>query len=85
MKHHHIYKLLIAAGHCPGKAAEIILNAQRGQLRARQWIGAILEASPCPHGVNECSLLGSKSFSRLRLGFFSAHSAGRFFSLPLEL
>lgn len=41
MRYSHIYKMLIRAGHSAMRAAEIVLDAKRGQPRARQWIFTI--------------------------------------------
>lgn len=38
MKHICVYKLLRLHGHSPPKAAEILLDAQRGDVWALQWI-----------------------------------------------
>ena len=38
MKHKHIYNLLKKVGHSPAKAAEILLDAQRGDRFSIDWI-----------------------------------------------
>lgn len=38
MKYALVYKMLKAAGHSPAKAAEIVLDASRGDEHAISWI-----------------------------------------------
>lgn len=38
-----IFWLLVGHGHCGAKAAEIILDAKRGNKYARQWISAVFK------------------------------------------
>lgn len=40
MSHPRIYAALKYAGHCPANAAEIILDARRGDRYALQWVRA---------------------------------------------
>lgn len=37
----HLYSALVAYGHTAFKAAEIVLDAKRGDLHARAWIGIV--------------------------------------------
>lgn len=41
MKHYRIFNMLLGHGHSGAKAAEIILDAHRGQKHALQWIRMI--------------------------------------------
>ncbi len=50
MTHPAIYRLLKRQGHDPAKAAEIILDAKRGDKHARRWIG-ILASFRHRHGA----------------------------------
>lgn len=41
MRHKFIYRMLVKYGHSPSTACELILDAQRGDKYALQWIGII--------------------------------------------
>lgn len=47
------YQILKAAGHSPAKAAEIALDAKRGDDRARQWIDLCRQQTEAPRHVRQ--------------------------------
>lgn len=43
MKHKHIYRLLVDAGHSPMGALEVIVDARRGIKHALRWIKLLFQ------------------------------------------
>lgn len=43
MQYVSIYRMLVKAGHGPQKAAEIVLDAKRGDSHALNWIGVLFK------------------------------------------